>query len=106
MTAPRRDPWRAVRKSVAQAVVLFTAVFVFGLGRAVFGVGPAGDVERSTAAWTVWSVGVALMVAGSVVAVQYLRGKSGIRWCVTLWVTGLVLTLIYSSMIQPPPVQG
>ncbi|GAA2605551.1 hypothetical protein GCM10010399_40710 [Dactylosporangium fulvum] len=109
MAEPRRDPWRAVRKSVAQVIVLFTVVYLFVFGRAVLGVGRSRDIERSTAAWTVWTAGIALMVAGSALAVQLLRGKEPavtgrrtIWWCAGLWAVGVALALIYSTMVTPP----
>ncbi|GAA0722658.1 hypothetical protein Drose_08920 [Dactylosporangium roseum] len=109
MTEPRRDPWRAVRKSVAQAVVLFTVVYLFIFGRAALGLGRSRDIERSTAAWTVWTAGIVLMVAGSTLAVQLLRGKEPaatgrrtIWWCAGLWAAGFALASVYSAMVAPP----
>jgi hypothetical protein len=109
VTELRRDPWRAVRKTVAQSVLVFTAVFVVALVRAVLGSGRAAEIHRSAAAWTVWCVGIAFMVAGSVFAVLMLRTKeprttsrSAAWWCGGLWAAGFVLALVYSSMVKPP----
>ncbi|MEU7873824.1 hypothetical protein [Dactylosporangium sp. NPDC049140] len=106
--APRRDPLRALRKTIAQTVVVFTIPFVFAIGRAVFGLGKL-KVDRSPAAWTVWGIGVALMVAASVLAVQALRGKApaalGERaaWLAGgVWVLGLVFAFVYSQMVPVP----
>ena len=105
---PRRDPWRALRKTVAQIVVVFTIPFVFAIGRAAFGLTKL-KVDRGPADWTVWGVGVALMVAAAALAVQALRGKApaalGER---AAWVAGgvgllgLVFTAVYSQMVPPP----
>jgi hypothetical protein len=98
-----------VRKTVAQTVLIFTIPFLVALGRAVIGYGNADKVHRSAAAWTVWSTGIALMVAGSVFAVLMLRGRepratgrNTVWWCGGLWAAGLVLALVYSSMLEPP----
>lgn len=100
-----RDSWRALRKTVAQTVLVFTVPFVLAWARAVLGFGNA-KVHRDAGAWTVWSAGVALMVAGSVFAVLLLRGGSRNRvrawWCGGLWAAGLGLALSYSTMVDPP----
>lgn len=106
---PPRDPWRAVRKTVAQTVLLFTLPFFFALAQAVLRYGAAGKVHRSAGAWGVWSTGVALMLAGCVFALLMLRGREPrstgrftVWWGGGLWAAGLVLTLVYSTMVQPP----
>jgi hypothetical protein len=105
---PPRDALRALRKTVAQVVVVFTIPFVFSIGQAVLGLGKL-KVDRSPAAWTVWSVGVALMVAASALAVQALRGRAPVRtgrstawWCLAVWAAGLALIILYSEMVPPP----
>jgi hypothetical protein len=105
---PRRDPWRAVRKTVAQTVVVFTIPFVFAIVQAAFKVGRL-KVDRSPAAWTVWGLGVALMIAASALAIQQLRGKApavtGARTAWVAgggWVAGLVLIIVYAQMVPLP----
>jgi hypothetical protein len=105
---PRRDNWRAVRKTVAQTVVVFTIPFVFALGRAAFGL-TKFKVDRSPAAWTVWGIGIAVMITASVLAIQLLRGKApaalGNRsaWLAGgLWLVGLVFVFVYSQMVPAP----
>ncbi|GAA3457252.1 hypothetical protein [Dactylosporangium matsuzakiense] len=105
---PRRDPWRALRKTVAQIVVVFTIPFVFAIGRAALGLNKL-KVDRSPADWTVWGIGIALMVAASGLAIQALRGKApaalGERaaWVAGgVWLLGLVFTIVYSQMVPPP----
>ncbi|GAA2381760.1 hypothetical protein [Dactylosporangium salmoneum] len=105
---PRRDPMRALRRTIAQTVVVFTIPFVFAIGRAALGLGRL-KVDRSPAAWTVWGVGVALMVAASALAIQMLRGrepaatgKVTVWWAAGLWATGLVLAIVYSKMVPAP----
>ncbi|GAA4246619.1 hypothetical protein [Dactylosporangium darangshiense] len=105
---PRRDPLRALRRTIGQVVVLFTIPFVFAIGQAVLGLGRV-KVDRSAAAWTVWGIGVALMVVASVLAVQMLRGKAPARtgratawWCAGIWAAGLVLSIVYTGMVPPP----
>ncbi|MER7002622.1 hypothetical protein ABT297_06195 [Dactylosporangium sp. NPDC000555] len=116
--APRRDPLRALRKTIAQSVVLFTAVFVFAIGQAAFGQTEIGKsllgaslvkVHRTPAAWTVWGAGVALMVAASVLAVMTLRGRepaatgrATVWWSAGVWLAGLVLTIVYAEMVPAP----
>jgi hypothetical protein len=105
---PRRDNWRAVRKTVAQTVVVFTIPFVFALGQAVFGLAKL-KVDRSPAAWTVWGIGITVMVAAALLAIQLLRGKApaalGDRsaWLAGgLWLVGLVIVFVYSQMVPAP----
>jgi hypothetical protein len=105
---PRRDPWRALRKTIAQVVVVFTIPFVFAIGRAALGFSKL-KVERTTAAWTVWGIGVALMVAASALAVQALRGKApaalGDRavWAAGgVWLVGLLFAVVYAEMVPAP----
>ncbi|MER7282335.1 hypothetical protein ABT369_48680 [Dactylosporangium sp. NPDC000244] len=105
---PRRDPLRALRKTVAQTVCVFTIPFVFAIGRAALGFTKL-KVDRSPAAWTVWGIGIALMLAASALAVQTLRGKApaalGQRaaWVAGgVWLAGLAFTIVYSQMVPPP----
>jgi hypothetical protein len=105
---PRRDNWRAVRKTVAQIVVVFTIPFVFSLGQAAFGLTRL-KVDRSPAAWTVWGIGIAVMVAASALAIQQLRGKApaalgkrGAWLAGGLWLVGLVFAFVYSQMVPAP----
>ncbi|MGI5244519.1 hypothetical protein [Dactylosporangium sp. CA-139066] len=105
---PPRDPMRALRKTVSQIVVVFTIPFVFSIVQAALGGGRL-KVDRSPAAWTVWTAGVALMVVASLLAVQSLRGKapawtgrSAAWWCAAIWGAGLILTVVYSNMVPPP----
>lgn len=105
---PRRDPWRGLRKTVAQTVVVFTIPFVFAIGRAALGLGRL-KVHRSAAAWTVWSAGVALMVVAAALGIQFLRGRAPaatgratVWWCAGLWLAGLILAIVYSTMVPRP----
>jgi hypothetical protein len=98
-----------VRKTVAQIVVLFTVFFVFAFGRAVLGVGGAAKVHRTAAAWGVWAAGIAFMLAASALAVLALRGRppavtgrATAWWCGGLWLLGLLLTIVYSSLVPLP----
>ncbi|WP_432987119.1 hypothetical protein [Dactylosporangium sp. CA-233914] len=102
--SPRRDPRRALRKTVAQTVVVFTVPFVFAIGRAALGLTKL-KVDRSPADWGVWGTGVGLMVLASAVAVQALRGRTPPRavwWAGGLWLAGLVLAIVYAQMVPPP----
>jgi hypothetical protein len=105
---PRRDPWRALRKTIGQVVVVFTIPFVFAIGRAALGLSRL-KVHRTPAAWAVWGAGVALMVVASALAIQMLRGRAPaatgratVWWCAGLWVAGLVLSIVYSAMVPTP----
>jgi hypothetical protein len=106
--APRRDPLRALRKTIGQTVVVFTIPFAFAFGRAVLGLDRV-QVYRSPAAWVVWGAGIVLMIAASVLAVQMLRGRAPAAtgratawWCGGVWAVGLVLALVYAGMVPPP----
>ncbi|MFG2036996.1 hypothetical protein [Dactylosporangium sp. NPDC048998] len=106
--APRRDPLRALRKTIAQSIVVFTLVFVYAIGQAAFGLSRV-KVHRTPAAWAVWGAGVALMVAASVPAVMMLRGRAPAVtgratawWCAAVWLAGLVLTIVYAEMVPAP----
>ncbi|WP_432836462.1 hypothetical protein [Dactylosporangium sp. CA-092794] len=103
-----RDPWRALRRTVSQTVVVFTIPFGFAFGRAALGLSRL-KVDRTPAAWTVWGAGVALMLVASVLAVLALRGRAPQRlgkatawWCAGLWLAGLVLSIVYSEMVPAP----
>ncbi|WP_433216821.1 hypothetical protein ACQP00_08515 [Dactylosporangium sp. CS-047395] len=105
---PRRDPLRALRRTIAQTTVVFTIPFVVAIGRAAFGAGKI-KIDRTPADWTVWGIGVALMVAASALAIQSLRGKApaalGERaaWLAgAVWLLGLVFAIVYSQMVPAP----
>jgi hypothetical protein len=105
---PRRDPWRALRKTIGQTVIAFTVLFAFAFGRAALGLSLL-KVHRTAAAWAVWGGGIALMVVASGLAALMLRGKEPALtgratawWCAGLWLAGLVLTIVYSGMVPAP----
>ncbi|MEV8512808.1 hypothetical protein [Dactylosporangium sp. NPDC051484] len=106
--APRRDSLRALRKTIAQSVVLFTVVFVFAIGQAALGLSSV-KVHRTPAAWTVWGAGVAVMVVAAVLAVMTLRGRepaatgrATVWWSAGVWLAGLALTIVYAEMVPAP----
>jgi hypothetical protein len=106
----RRDPARALRRTVEQCAIVFTLPFLVAIGRAALGFeNRLLIIERSAAAWAVWSAGIALMVVAALLGLQDLRGKAPAVtgrhtawWCAGLWVAGLALAFVYAAMVPAP----